>query len=66
MVWLVDDVLPVGLQPHSAPSAFHLALPLGSLGLAQWLELSICIYIGQVLVDPLREQPHKAPVSKSF
>jgi hypothetical protein len=28
------------------------------------LEPSICIFIGQVLVEPPREQPHQVPISK--
>ena len=43
-----------------------LALPLGSPGSVWWLAVSICICIGQVLVEPLREQPYQAPVSKCF
>ena len=39
MVWLVDIVLPIWLQPSSSSSL--LALPLGSTGLVQWLAVSI-------------------------
>ena len=42
MVCLVDIVLLMGLQSPSAPSVLPLALPLGSLGSAQWLAVSIC------------------------
>jgi hypothetical protein len=66
VVCLVDIVLLMGLQSPSAPSVLPLALPLGSLGSAQWLAVSSCICIGQVLVEPLREQPYQAPVSKCF
>jgi hypothetical protein len=46
VVWLVDVVLPMGLQSPSAPSVIPLALPLGSPGSARWLWLavSICKY----------------------
>ena len=64
MVWLVDIVLPIWLQPSSSSSL--LALPLGSTGLVQWLAVSICICTGQVLVEPLREQPYQVPNSKCF
>jgi hypothetical protein len=53
VVLLVDFVLPVGLQSPSVPSVLPLAPPLGSLGSVQWLDGSICIGIGQVLVEPL-------------
>jgi hypothetical protein len=62
VVWLVDIVLPIGFQCPSAPSALPLALLLGSW----WLAVSICICISHVLVEPLREQPYQAPVSKRF
>jgi hypothetical protein len=64
--WLVDIVLRMGLQSPSVPSILPLAHPLGSLGSVQWLSVSICICIGQVLVDPLRKQPHQALVSNLF
>jgi hypothetical protein len=35
VVQLVDIVLPMGLQSPSAPSVFHLALPLDFLGSVQ-------------------------------
>jgi hypothetical protein len=54
---LVDAVvLPVGLQSPSAPSVLLLTLPLGSLGSVQWLARSICIYLSQVLAEPLKGQ----------
>ena len=68
-LWLfriVDIVLPMGLQSPSAPSVLPLALPLGSPGSVRWLTVSIYICIGQVLVEPLREQPYQAPVTKCF
>jgi hypothetical protein len=64
VVWLVDIVLPIWLQPSSSSSL--LALPLGSTGLVQWLAVSICICTGQVLVELLRDQPYQAPVSMCF
>jgi hypothetical protein len=66
LVQLVDIVLPKGLQSPSAPSVLPLALSFGFAGLVQWLAVSICICIGQVLAEPLREQPYQAPVSKCF
>jgi hypothetical protein len=39
---------------------------LSSPASVQWLPVSICICIDQVLVEPLREQPYQAPVSKCF
>ena len=32
----------------------------------RWLTVSICICIGQMLVEPLRKQPYQTPVSKHF
>jgi hypothetical protein len=66
VVQLVDIVLPMGLHYPSAPSVPPLALPLRSLGSVWWLALGICICFGQVLVQPLRKQSYKAPVSKHF
>jgi hypothetical protein len=65
-VKLVDIVFPMGLQSPSAPLVLALALPLGSLGSVQWLAVSICLCISQVLAEPLREHPYQAPVSKCF
>jgi hypothetical protein len=39
---------------------------LGSLGSVQWLAMDICICIGQMLIEHLREQLYQAPVSKQF
>ena len=39
---------------------------IGSPSSVRWLAVRICIYIGQVLVESLREQPYQAPVSKHF
>jgi hypothetical protein len=66
VVQLVDIVLAIGLQSPSAPSVLPLALPLGSPDSVQWLTLNIYIYIGQVLVEPLRKQPYQVPVNKCF
>jgi hypothetical protein len=53
VVQLVDIVLPMGLQSPSGSSVFPLALPLGFLDSVFWLDVSIYICIGQVLVEPL-------------
>jgi hypothetical protein len=66
VVQLVDIVLPLGLPSPSALSVLPLTLPLRSPGSVQRLAVSICICIGQVMVEPLRGQPHQAPVSKRF
>ena len=66
MVLLVDIVLPMGLQSPSAPSVLPLALPFGCPGSVQWLAVSICICIGQVLIETLKKQPYQSPVSKNF
>jgi hypothetical protein len=65
-VRLVDIVLSMELQSPSASSILSLAFSLGSLGSVQWLTVSICICISQVLAEPLRGQPYQAPVSKRF
>jgi hypothetical protein len=56
--FLITVVLPMGLQSPSAPSVLHLTLPLGSQGSVQWLAVSICSCLSQVLVEPLRGQPY--------
>ena len=66
MVQLVNIVLPMVLQSPSAPPVLLLVLPLGSSGSLPYLTVSTCIYIGQVLVEFLREQLYQAPVSKHF
>jgi hypothetical protein len=43
-----------------------LTLPLGSPGSVQWLAVSICICLSQVLIEPLRGQPYQAFVGKHF
>ena len=54
VVRLLDIVvLPMGLQSPSAASFLPLTLPLGSPGSVQWLTVSICICIDQVLAEPL-------------
>ena len=51
-VLLVDIVfLPVGFQSPSAPLVLPLTLPSGSPGLVQWLAVSICICLRQLLVE---------------
>jgi hypothetical protein len=50
VVRLIDIVVfPIGLQSPSVPSVLPLALPLGSPGSVQWLTVSLCICISQVL-----------------
>jgi hypothetical protein len=64
-VQLVDIVvLHMGLQSSSVPSFLPLTPPLGSLGSVQWWAVSICIFLSQVLAEPLRGHPYQAPVSK--
>ena len=48
----------------SAPSVLPLTPPLRSLCSVLRLAASICICIGQSLAEPLKGQPHQAPVSK--
>ena len=62
MVQLVNIVLPMGLQPPSAPSVLLLALPFRLSPMVGY----ICICIGQVVVEPLMEQPYQAPTGKHF
>ena len=59
-------VLPIELQTLSAPLVLQLTLPVGFSGSVQWLDVSICICIGQVMAEPLRRQLYQAPVSKSI
>jgi hypothetical protein len=65
VVWLADVVLPRGLHFPSVPTVPR-ASPLGFQSSVWWLAERICIYIGQVLAEPPREQPHRVPVSKHF
>ena len=65
MVQLVDIVLCLGLQSPSAPAVL-LTLPLGSPSSVQWLAVSICICLSQMLAEPLRGQLYQAPLSKHF
>ena len=51
--WDIDP--PMVLQSPLVSLVLSLAVLLGSLGSVQWLPVSICICIGQVLVDLLRE-----------
>ena len=57
-------VLPMGLSSPSIALVLALTLPQGSLTSVQWLTVSICIFLCQLLVDPLKEQPCQAPVFK--
>ena len=59
-------VLPMGLQSPSTPLILPLALLLGYSCLVQWLGVSICICVSQVLAEPLRGQPYLASVSYCF
>jgi len=65
--WLVDIVVfPMGLQTSSDPSVLSLTPPWGTLFSVQWLAVSICLCICQVLAEPLRRQLYQAPDSKHF
>jgi hypothetical protein len=55
-----------GVAVPFSSSVLPLALSLWSPGSVWWFPMSICICISQVMVDPLREQPYQAPVSKHF
>jgi hypothetical protein len=57
-------VLPMGLQTPSAPSVLPPTLPLRSMGSVQWLAVIICIFLRQVMTEPLRGQPCQALVCK--
>jgi hypothetical protein len=63
-IQLVYIVLLMGLKSPSNSSVLLLGLLLGSVGLVLWLAVNICI--GQMLVEPLRQQPYQALVSKPF
>jgi hypothetical protein len=54
------------LQSSLIPLVLALALLLESLSSVLWLSLSICICMGQVLVEPIRKQSFQDPVSKHF
>jgi hypothetical protein len=64
VVWLVDIVLPMGLQTPSIPLVLLPAPPLGSPSSVGWLAPSIHIWVGEVLGEPPKEQPCQVPVSK--
>jgi hypothetical protein len=49
--------LPVGLHFPSASSVLPQIQPQGSWTSVQWLGVSICFCLSQLLVGPLREQP---------
>jgi hypothetical protein len=56
---LVDTVvLPMGLQSSSAHSVLLLTLPYWSPTSIQWLAISICICLSQLLVEPLIGQTY--------
>ena len=55
--WLVHIVVPpTGLQTPSVPWVLSLVLSLGTLCSVLWLVASICLFICQVLLEPLRRQ----------
>jgi hypothetical protein len=49
--------LPMGSPSSSASSSLSLIQLQGSLTSFHWLGISICIYLSQLLVEPLRGQP---------
>jgi hypothetical protein len=57
-LWLVDIVLPMGLQTPSVPPVLSLTPPLGTLYSVQWLTVNICLCICQALAEPLSRQLH--------
>jgi len=65
-IWLVDIVLPMGLQTPLLPSVFALTNPLGFPRSVWCLAGCICLCISQALTEPLRRQPYQAPVCKYF
>ena len=65
-LWLVDIVLPMGLQTPFAPSLLSLSPPLGTLWSVQWLASSIHLCICQALEEALRRELYQAPVSVHF
>lgn len=56
-VWEVQVSWYCWLPFPSAPSVFPLTLPYSSLTSVQWLAVSICICLSQLLGEPLRGQP---------
>ena len=64
---LVDTVvLPMELQSLFAPSVLTLTFPLWCPGSIQWLAVSICFCLSQMLAEPFRGQPCQTPVCKFF
>jgi hypothetical protein len=56
VVWLVDIVLPTGLQTPLVPSVLSLTPPFGDPCSVQWLALSIHFCICQALAESLRSE----------
>lgn len=54
--------LPVGSPSFSASSRPPLIQPQGSPTSVQWLGVNICIFLSQLLVEPLGGQPCLTPV----
>jgi hypothetical protein len=65
-VWLVDIVLPMGIQNPSPHSVLSLTPPLVTSGSVQWLAESIHLCVSQVLAESFRRELYQAPVSKHF
>jgi hypothetical protein len=65
-VWLVDVVLPMGLQTPSTPSVLSLTPLLETMCSVQWLAVSICLCIYKALARPLKRQPYQAAFSMQF
>jgi hypothetical protein len=64
-VWLVDIVLPMGLETlQFLHWVLSITPSLGTLCSIQWLAASLCVC--QALAEPLRRQLYQAPVSKHF
>jgi hypothetical protein len=64
--WLVNVVLPMGLQTPSATSVLSLTPALGRPCSVQWMAASIYLCICQALAEPLRRLLYQAPVSMDF
>jgi hypothetical protein len=54
----------VGSPSSSASSRFSLVQPQGSLASFHWLGVSICTWLFQMLIGPIRGQPNQAPARK--
>lgn len=56
----------MGLRSPTVASDLPLTILLGCLCSVQWLAVSICICISQMLAEPFRRQFYRAPVCKNF